>query len=184
MKQREADQKIVKFLCGERITLSSKEEEILSRWRHVDQLMRLGKADHEIKDSIVKHFGVSPFTADIDYYNAQKAFSQVLKIDKTYLLGMHIEGLRMDVINYRSQIFKANYSPTEKEIAALSKLTEAYTYALNSLPQTTTKAAPQRTILMFSLKNGNPVNAPMQVDDALKLADEMIEEAEIVTDEG
>jgi hypothetical protein len=175
------DQKpIIKFLKGDRITLSAKQEEILLRWKSVDELMRLGKSQEDIITTIVDRYKVSAFTAQNDFYTAQSIFSELSRMDKSYLLGMHIEALRMDVITYRDLIFKDSRRPTEKEIAALSKLAENYTYALNSMPTSKKKDNVKPSIMMFGLVGGKEMQPPMDINEALAKADHKIQEAEVI----
>lgn len=171
---------IVKFLKGDRITLNSKEEEILSRWRYVDELMRLQKSEQQIKTAVMERYNVSSFTAQNDYYSAQNIFAELSKMDKGYLLGLHIEDMRMDVINYRNSIYFNNRKPTEKEIMALSKLAEAYTYALNSMPNRKESKSVKPPLLTFGLVAGKTFNVPMPVTEAMAKADAYIQDAEVI----
>lgn len=178
--KREADKKIIKFLKGDRITLNSTEEEILNRWRFVNDQMRLGKSAVEIKTQLSDQYKVSGFIADQDYYTAQAVFSEITRMDKGYLLGIHLEDLRMDIVKYRELIYMNQRKPSEKEIAALSKLAESYTYALNSMPQKKESKSVLPPMMIFSLPNGREILPPMPLNIALQKADEIIQEAEII----
>jgi hypothetical protein len=166
---KDENKQITRFLKGDRVTLNSKEEEILNRWRYVDELMRLGKSEQQIKEAVMQRYNVSTFTAQNDYYS--------------YLLGLHVESMRMDVINYRNHVFREGHIPTEKEIAALSKLAESYTYALNSMPSKKESRNTKTPMLVFTPVAGKTLPQPMSVADAMAKADAFIEEAEIVKTE-
>jgi hypothetical protein len=180
---KDENKQITRFLKGDRVTLNSKEEEILNRWRYVDELMRLGKSEQQIKEAVMQRYNVSTFTAQNDYYSAQNIFGEISRMDKSYLLGLHVESMRMDVINYRNHVFREGHIPTEKEIAALSKLAESYTYALNSMPSKKESRNTKTPMLVFTPVAGKTLPQPMSVADAMAKADAFIEEAEIVKTE-
>lgn len=180
---KDENKQIVKFLRGDRVTLNSKEEEILTRWRYVDELMRLNKSEQQIKEAVMQRFNVSSFTAQNDYYSAQNIFGEISRMDKGYLLGLHVESLRMDVINYRDTIFRDGHKPTEKEIAALSKLSEAYTYALNSMPSKKESKHVKPPMLVFTPINGKTIIPAMTAEEAMAKADLFIQEAEVIKTE-
>jgi hypothetical protein len=190
---KDENKQITKFLKGDKVTLNAKEEEILSRWRDVDVMMRLGKSEKEIKDAIIAKYNVSSFTAQNDFYSAQSIFSEISKLDKGYLLGLHIEQMRMDVINYRESIYfcdvedeegkvigRVAAKPSEKEINALSKLAEAYVYALNSMPSKKESRNTKAPMLVFTPISGRAIIKPMSTEEALAKADQYIQEAEVV----
>lgn len=176
--------RIKRFMMHSDITLTSDEENILTRWIACDALMRMRKHD---EDSIVKEmqeqFSISPFTARRDIQQAQRLFSSARQSLKSYFMPLHLERIDKDIEELRKRMFftKKNKegedelsSIDSKEVMALAKLHDAYTYAFNSMPEETSTEKMPPPIFHFILAPGQTIEKPMQLDDAIERADEII----------
>lgn len=181
----DAKQRIEKMLAGEDILLSSEEEKILARWEFADKLLAAKELSwDEIRVSLVEQFGISRFTAENDIAHAQEVFGRAKRISKRYLLHLHIERLDRDIERMRKALF-GTYTdedgkvwpttPDSKELAALAKLHDAYTEALNSIPEDNAKVTLPPPVLIFNLPAGVSLPNVMSFDDAMKAADEYID---------
>ncbi|THU34264.1 hypothetical protein FAM09_24915 [Niastella caeni] len=181
--------RIGKFLAGEKILLNSDEEKILARWETANELLvAKEKTWLQIRDHIAGTFSVSKFTAENDICNAQEVFGSNRKINKRFLLHLHLDRMDRDIERIREGLFyieddelrvKKNRTPKDKEIAAFARLMEAYTYALNSIPDDADRTKLPPPIYIFKLPDGVSITQPMSVADALKAADEYIDYEEI-----
>lgn len=183
LERQDAKTKITKFLAGEKILLSSEEEKILARWEFAnEQLIKKDKSWADIRELIVLRFIVSKFTAENDIVNSQEVFGSTRKINKRYLLHLHLDRMDRDIERVRAGLFFGkdedgkvyNLTPDAKEIAALAKLHESYTYALNSIPEDIDRSKLPPPIFVFKLPEGVTITRPMSIEDALKAADEFL----------
>lgn len=189
MKQLErldAKTRIKKFLSGEDdILLTSEEEKILARWEFANDLMiKKEKTWEEMRELISLRFVVSKFTAEKDICNAQDVFGISRKVSKRYLLHLHLDRIDRDIEMFRNQIFwvtdeksskKEQICPGPKDMAALARMAEAYTYTLNSIPEDIDRSKLPPPIYVFKLPPGVVINQPMSLADAMKQADEYID---------
>lgn len=185
----DAKTRIGKFLAGEKILLNSEEEKILARWETASELMIKKELTWlQIRDHIVGTFGVSKFTAENDISNAQEVYGTNRKINKRFLLHLHLDRMDKDIERIRDGLFyyedddlkvKRNRTPDAKEMAALARLNEAYTYTVNSIPEDADRSKLPPPIYVFKLPDGISITQPMSVADALKAADEYINYEEI-----
>lgn len=181
----DAKTRIGKFLAGEKILLSSEEEKILARWETVNELLiAKQKTWLQIRDHIAATFSVSRFTAENDICNAQDVYGANRKINKRFLLHLHLDRMDKDIERIREGLFfveddelqiKKNRTPNAKEIAALARLNEAYTYTLNSVPEDSDRTKLPPPIYVFKLPDGVSITQPMTVQAAMAAADEYID---------
>lgn len=182
--------RIGKFLAGEKILLNSEEEKILARWETANELLiAKEKTWLQIRNHIVNIFGVSKFTAENDICNAQEVFGSNRKVNKRFLLHLHLDRMDKDIERIREGLFyieddelnvKKNRTPNAKEIAALARLNEAYTYTLNSVPDDADRSKLSPPIYVFKLPDGVSIMQPMSVEAAMKGADEYVNFEEII----
>ena len=180
----DAKTRIGKFLAGEKILLSSEEEKILVRWETAHELLiAKEKSWKEIRNHISVTYSVSNYTAENDICYAQEVFGSNRKINKRYLLHLHLDRMDQDIERIREGLFftedddtnvKFNRTPDAKEIAALARLNEVYTYTLNSIPEDTNRTKLPPPIYVFKLPDGISITQPMSIDAAMKAADEYI----------
>jgi len=183
-KKREAFVAIRRFMCDSDITLKAEEEIILDRWIYCDALLKAKDlTEEEIIDNIAEKFGVSVFTARHDITNTQRLFADARKINKKYLIHHHLDRIDRDIQYIRKKLFGktknadgTDYesSPDAKDLAALAKLFESYTYTLNSVPEETTADKQPPPIFQFILAPGQQIDAPLPLADALTMADGLI----------
>lgn len=177
--------RIGKFLAGDNVLLNSEEEKILARWQYAHDLLGAKqKTWIQIRDCIVSQFSVSKFTAENDISNAQDVFGSNRKINKRYLLHLHLDRINEDIERVREKMFyieddklniKVSRAPDSKEIAALAKLNETYTYTLNSIPDESDRIKLPPPIFVFKLPDGVSITQPMSFEEAMKGADEYID---------
>jgi hypothetical protein len=180
----DAKTRIGKFLAGEKILLSSEEEKILTRWEAANELLiAKEKTWLEIRNHISSTYSVSRFTAENDICNAQEVFGSNRKINKRFLLHLHLDRMDRDIERIREGLFfteddetdvKFSRTPDAKEIAALARLSEAYTYTLNSIPEDADRTKLPPPIYVFKLPDGVSITQPMTVEAAMQAADEYI----------
>lgn len=174
-KKRDAFTAILRFLTSEDIDLLVDEQSILNRWIYCDALLREKKKNEaEIITEICQQFKVSIFTARNDIGYTQQLFAKSRKIVKKYLIDHHLKRMDEDLEKMRTKIFRENYSPDAKEYAALAKMHETYTYTLNSVPEDSDNKVQPPPIFQFILAPGQVINKPMELDDAMKAADAII----------
>lgn len=174
-----AKERIKRFLTDADITLTGDEVSIMQRWEFADRLMMQGNSITSLlRQRIMDEFSVSVTTADNDIFAAQEVFGEARKINKRYLSHLHLQDIHADLVRIRKQLFKGEGDrakiPDHREMQALAKLHDAYTYQLNSLPDTDPPPVVKRPIFMFSMVDGAAPTAPMALEDALKLSDEYI----------
>jgi hypothetical protein len=153
------------------------EHAILQRWEYCDRLLYAKEHDEQtIIDMLVKQFEVSHFTARNDIYYTQRLFADARKIQKKYLIHHHLDRIDKDLQKVRTQMFATEGEKyiDPKEIQALAKLHETYTYTLNSIPEDAISEKQPPPIFQFILAPGQAIDKPMQIDDAMKAADELI----------
>jgi len=177
--------RIGKFLAGEKILLNSEEEKILARWETANELLiEKQKTWLEIRNHIATTFSVSRFPAENDICNAQEVYGTNRKINKRFLLHLHLDRMDKDIERIREGLFfteddetdvKFNRTPDAKEIAALARLNEAYTYTLNSIPEDADRTKLPPPIYVFKLPDGVSITQPMSIQAALQAADEYID---------
>lgn len=180
----DAKTRIGKFLAGEPLLLNSEEEKILARWESANELLIAKEMTWvQIRDHIAATFKVSRFTAENDISNAQEVYGANRKINKRFLLHLHLDRMDRDIERIREGLFfreddvkgvKFNRNPDAKEIAALARLSEAYTYTLNSIPDTSDRTKLPPPIYVFKLPDGVSITQPMSIEAAMQAADEYI----------
>lgn len=180
----DAKTRLRKFLEGQAIELTSEEEKILSRWQFANDLLE--KKQHEwsdIRDKIVDQFKVSRFTAENDIVNTQDVFGTNRKINKRFLIHLHLDRIDRDIERLRKGMFfetdpktgvVKEVIPDAKMVGALEKLYEAYTYAINSAPVDDDRTKLPPPIYMFNLPDGVKLPVP-DIALLLKAADEFID---------
>lgn len=181
--KRDAFIAIKRFMTDGDINLKIEEEEILNRWIYCDALLRAKELNEEaIVKKLTEGYGIAPITARRDIESTQKLFADVRKINKKYLIKHHLDRIDEDIQKMRKRLFihvdkdgkETEVTPDAKELAAYSKLLEAYTYTLNSVPEEAQKDPLPPPIFNFQLAPGQVIEKPMSVDEALA-------EAEITT---
>lgn len=175
---------ILRFMTKGDITLSTKDDLILSRWIYCDVLLRTKKHTEEyIIDKVVAHFNVSSYTARNDIYTAQSLFAKVRLIQKKYLIHLHLERIDKDIEELRRILFKKRIDKKgkeedplidAKEMMALAKLEEVYTYTLNSVPEEINNIPLPPPIFQFMLPPGVVIERPMDGKTALQSANEIL----------
>jgi hypothetical protein len=184
-KKRDAFTAIKRFMIDADVELRKEENEILNRWFFCDALLR-AKSDDEagIMQKIKDQFNVSIYTARNDIYFTQKLFGECRKINKKYLYHEHLARIDRDIEKIRKALFRKykddetgeeyEESPDAKEIMALAKLHESYTYTLNCIPEEQQEDKQPPPIFQFILAPGQMIERPMQIEDALSKADKII----------
>jgi hypothetical protein len=179
-KKRDAFTAIKRFLNYEDVELKVEEHAILQRWEYCDRLLFAKELDEQgIIDQLVKMFEISTFTARNDIYYTQRIFADARKIQKKYLLHHHIDSIARDRQMIRKAFFVEGDNGTafqgdSKDIMALSKLNDSYTYALNSIPEDAVDEKQPPPVFQFILAPGQIIDRPLEIEDAIKSADEII----------
>lgn len=184
-KKREAYVAIRRFMIDGDVTLREEEEKILNRWIFTDALMRAKEDDEDgMIKKIVDQFTVSPYTARNDIYYTQRLFADSRKIVKKYLIHHHLDRIDQDIQRIRKLLFankkkvddtEYDYIPDAKEMAALAKLHETYTYTLNSMPDDDLEDKQPPPIFQFILAPGQVIERPLMLEEALKKSDEILD---------
>jgi hypothetical protein len=178
--KRDFKTRIIRFLTEvEPAPLTSDEETVLARWESADRLMREKRTDEFIINHLKVTYGVSTTTAHNDLYSAMDVFGKARKLNKSYLLHHHLGRIDQMIEKIRRKWEEKSegdkeYYPTEKEIAAVARLNDAYTYALNSMPEQRDRASMPPPVMIFKGIKGTTVATGMSVEDALTYADEII----------
>lgn len=90
--------RLTRFYKKADIVLTAEEETILTRWTHVDALLRQAKLKTpQIIDDLVTRFGVSKYTAQTDIAQAQILFGRIRYPDKKFQLTQHLEDLNLKI---------------------------------------------------------------------------------------
>jgi len=183
-KKREAFIAIKRFMMDGDVTLRDEEEKILNRWIFTDALLKAKDLDEEgMIAKIVEQYTVSPFTARNDIYYTQRLFADSRKIVKKYLIHHHLDRIDQDIQRLRKLLFNNkkkvgedvyDYVPDAKELAALAKLHETYTYTLNSMPEDAQLDKQPPPVFQFILAPGQVIDKPMMLEDAKKQATDII----------
>lgn len=178
--KQDAFHRILRWYTKSDITLTAAEEAILSRWIHVDALLRDGsKGFEEMVADVELNFGVSKFTAQKDIDSTQQLFSRCRQVSKKYLLQVHQENIARDLHKIRKNLFTftdedgktEERKPDDKEIAALAKLNDSYTKAVTALPDDVIDDPLPPPKFIFQLAPGQKIEVGMSYEDAVKLAD-------------
>jgi hypothetical protein len=181
--KREAFTAILRFMTKEDVQLTVDEEKILTRWIFCDALLRNKKSEDNIIQDIADNFSVSVFTARNDIYYTQQLFAKSRQLIKKYLIHQHLERIDKDLEAVRKRMFEpvmdgeGNPKPLfidAKELSALAKLHEVYTYTLNSIPEETVKDKMPPPIFQFTLPPNQVIQQPLTIEDAMKRADDII----------
>jgi hypothetical protein len=183
-KKREAFAAISRFMCYGDVTLKVEEENILNRWIYCDALLKAKEDDEEtITGKISDKFKVSTFTARNDIAYTQRLFAAARKLNKKYLIHLHLDRIDRDIQLIRKTLFKTEMGddgkvtqclPDAKEMAALAKLLETYTYTLNSIPEDMQLDMQPPPIFQFILAPGQVIEMPIPLDDAMQKADAIL----------
>lgn len=187
-KVRDAYTAIQRFMTEGGVTLKVDEEKILNRWIYVDGLLKAKELDEDAMiKAIVQTHGVSEWTARTDISNTQKLFANARKVNKRYLIHHHLERMDKDIQYIRQRMFSKvkdadgnEYDPSidAKELAAYAKMMEAYTYTLNSVPDEQVIDKQPPPIFQFILAPGQTIDKPLELEDAMRMADELIENSD------
>jgi len=173
--KRDAFTAIERFITKQDIELTVDEQRILSRWQFAEGLLRKKEiGEVEIIDEIKKTFSVSVFTAKNDITFAQQLSVRSRLFIKKFWHNLHLERLDKDIETLRKKIIKAEGSIDAKEVGALAKMMEVYTYTLNSSPDEVQKTIMPPPIFQFSLAPNQIIERPMELSEAMKEADEII----------
>lgn len=182
--KQDAKTRIGKFLAGDDVLLTSDEEKILQRWeRAYDLIIKKEKTWVEIRDDIAFKFAVTKYTAENDMVAAQELFGINRKINKRFLMHLHLERIDKDYELARNRIFFYRDEDTgklvertsdAKELAALSRLADSYTYALNSIPVEDDRVKLPPPVFVFRLPEGVSFPVP-ELPQLLQAADNFIE---------
>lgn len=163
----DAYSRIQKFMSNEEsgITLSPKEENMLSRWIYANGMLSEKKfTEDEIAEKIKDKFSVSIYTARNDINYTYRLFARVTNDYKRYTLKHHIEFLQQ-----RLQLWK-----TDKSMAAfIPKLSDSITKAIAAMPaEIELPDIPPPVIIVSTTRDIKPKMSP---EEALKEADAIIE---------
>ena len=178
--KKDAFSRILRWYSKSDITLSAEEEGILTRWIHVDALLRDGSKDEaQIIVDVKEKFGVSSFTAQRDIDNAQQLFGRCRQVSKKYLLDLHRQNIERDLNRIRKNMFTyvdkdgkvSERQPDDKEITALAKMSDTYTKAVVALPDDQLEDPMPPPRFIFLLAPGQKIEVGMSVDEAALLAD-------------
>jgi hypothetical protein len=178
-KKRDGFVAIKRFLMDGDVVLKVEEEAILNRWIYADALMRAKEMNEEqmIRD-IAEKFDISVHTSRGDIQNAQRLFADARKVNKKYLIHHHLQRIDEDIQKIRKKLFRGDGDtskiPDSKEMAALAKLFETYTYTLNSIPDEEAADKQPPPVFIFKLAPGQTIEAPLEIDDAVSMADEIL----------
>ncbi len=141
------------------ITLSTKEEEILTRWIYADKLLKLRKyKEEQLIDKIKERFSVSEYTARKDIYQAQALMGSIISINKKYLLHHHAEKL---------SILMETYSTDKSLVHLVPKLAAEYTKALAAIPDEVNKETPPAPQIIFNIVPGQAITTPKTYEEAV-----------------
>lgn len=180
-KKREAFKAIRAYMLGDETQLRLEEEAILNRWIYCDTMLRRKDKDEaEQIEELKEKFNIKAHTARNDIYSTQRLFADARRLVKKYLIHLHLERIDQDIQRYRKMVFKKNIKTGEyfaadpKDISALAKLQETYTYTLNSMPDVQKEAKSIPPKMVFLLAPGQTINAPLDMETAMKNADAMI----------
>lgn len=183
-KKREAFVAIRRFMMDGDVTLREEEEKILNRWIYVDALLKSKEHNEDgMIKNIMDNYAVSVYTARNDIQYTQRLFGDSRKINKKYLIHLHLDRIDRDIQILRTRLFEVTTDkegkthqciPDAKEMAALAKLHETYTYTLNSIPDDILEDKQPPPIFQFILAPGQVIERPMLVEDALRKADEIL----------
>lgn len=180
MSKIDAKTRIIRYLTKSDITLTAEEETILARWEHIDLLHRQAIS---YTDILLKHtlkFNVSKFTTNNDITAAQEVFARSRKLNKRYLAHLHIEQLQDDLKRIREGFFKIDAETgkyetlSHKDVAALARIHEAYTYQINSLPEDQQTPDVPKPVIQYNLVGVNNQPLLMDINTAMELADKFI----------
>jgi hypothetical protein len=128
------------------VELTADAERMLKRLMYCDTLLRSNrKTSDEIMTDLQETFVISQFTALRDIKNCQKLFGQARQVNKQYLAHLHLERINKDIEDARDRLFfyededlpgvMRRRTPDAKELAALAKLHQAYSFTLNTAPE-------------------------------------------------
>jgi hypothetical protein len=171
---------------GEGVDLSDKQQELLKRWRHADELVRqsfFGKFQlrEDIAKNIMVTFEVSRDTAWRDITNAETVFSSSAPLNKKYFIQRRIEWISSIIAKLAGPVYDlendtkmiCEIEPENAAIAAkweaiLQKYVEAY-------PDFTPVRSPKNII--YNIQQ-NLFTTNITVEDAAKEADIIIQQIE------
>jgi hypothetical protein len=183
--KQDAFSRILRFMTKSDISLNSLEEIILDRWVYCDVLLRDGRKTHEeIIEDMRSKWQVSKFTAMNDINQTQRLFERSRQVSKKYLGHIHLERINQDLQKVRASLFEKYLDkksgkekesvPNTFEIQALAKLYDAYTKALQALPDELVSEKQPPPMFVFNVAPGQSLPTPMDPADALAEADRII----------
>jgi hypothetical protein len=173
------------MLSGEDILLNSEEEHILSRWEFASKRLEEKMPWNELRQALVDEYAISRYTAENDIAAAQEIFGRTRRISKRFLLHLQLERLDQDIEKYRKSIFTTidketgavtERNPDEKEMAALARMHDVYVKALDAIPEDISKTKMPPPVFVFQLPEGQTLQPTMSFADAMKAAEELIED--------
>jgi hypothetical protein len=183
--KRDFKTKIIRFLTDEDPSpLSSDEEKVLARWEKADFFMRQHMEWNAIILELTRIFAISKFTAESDIASAQEVFGRSRKINKKYIVHLHMQRIEKFITCLEDKIYNVKnedaWHPDAKEISAMAKLYEVLTYTANSLPTEIVKKNMPPPVMIFNLAAGKGIDPPMSVEAAILAADDLITDAEVL----
>lgn len=156
---------VIRWVFDRDIVLTTEQEQLLMRLQFADEKLRSRKHNREqIINALTAKFGISNWRADHDVTEAQKLFGTTRKINKSYLLAIHL-----DDIQAQMQLAK-----TARRFELLPKLNENFIHALNSLPEELKGTSRPPSKIVFIVKKDN--------ESVQKSVEEIIAEAQLLAD--
>jgi hypothetical protein len=164
------------------IELTSDAEKLLKRLMFADAKMKTRKfTEEEVINELMATFTISEFTALRDIKQAQKLFVAARGINKQYFSHLHLERINKDIEDTRDRLFweendempgvKFPRVPDAKELAALARLHQAYSFTLNTAPEEKGQDVLPPPVFNFSQV---VINTGMSVEQAMKEADSLL----------
>lgn len=165
----DAFSRIVNFMSKEEsgIVLSATEEKMLARWMYCHALLKERKfRDEDIIDKITDKFECSRITARNDISQTRSLFVRLTKDLKKYGMIHHIQDLE---IEFQKRKTDKAYAPY------LHRLADAITKAYAALPDEVENQEVLAPTIIVNVVQGQSVESAMNVEEALKAADELID---------
>lgn len=141
---------VIRHLVSEpgEVVLNEVQKKLLERWDFCDNLIRGGRfTKREIEGLLKNKFKVSMATARRDYYDTGVVYGSQIPSNKKYLLGVHAEMIREEMI-------AAKREGDRKGFAALSR---EYTNAILNMPEDKGNNKMPQTFIYIQQNNINAV---------------------------
>lgn len=159
--------RIIRYKTEGDIVLESHEELSLLRWEYADELYRMRKTEDEIVEALRTRFGVSTHRAHLDMRSAQDVFARSRSINKKYVGHLHLQRIERMINFVEKKYYENKKQPDSKELSALTKLYESYTYTLNALPEDKENRDPKPTIIVCAPVSGQSIVTDVSFEDAM-----------------